>query len=224
MSATPAVPARPENEPASSAPAAEPDGTAPEEADRGAAGPVSAPRGSVRDALSANLNQRRLARGWSLRSLSAATGISKGLLSQIERAEANPTLDVLSRIADVLETDPIDLLRRSLARPEIVRAAELAEPEGETSVNLLFATTGHGRAEIYRSRLHPHTRSQVSSHGAGSVEYVMVVSGRVSLVVDDVPYLLETGDSARFDGRSAHCYTTEECPAVTHSIVGFPPN
>ncbi|MEU6841983.1 XRE family transcriptional regulator [Streptomyces sp. NPDC046716] len=184
--------------------------------------PSAAAADGARDALSVNLNRRRLAGGWSLRELSAATGVSKGLLSQIERAEANPTLDVLHRVASALGTDPAELLRRSLLPPHIVRADELDEPDGETSVNLLFAAPGHGRTEIYRSRLHPHSQSQLSSHGAGSVEYVMVVSGRVDLVVDDVRHHLAAGDSARFDARVAHFYSTQDVPAVTHSIVGYP--
>ncbi|GGZ08306.1 helix-turn-helix domain-containing protein [Streptomyces nitrosporeus] len=178
--------------------------------------------GPVREALSVNLNRRRLAQGWSLREMSAATGISKALLSQIERGEANPTLDVVTRIATVLRADPVDLLRRSLREPEILRAGELDEPEGESAVNLLFATHGHSRFEVYRSRLHPHAQSQLSSHGTDSVEYVMVIAGRVTLVVDGTPYELHAGDSARFDGRAGHYYTTEDSPAVTHSIVGYP--
>ncbi|MFJ8860142.1 helix-turn-helix domain-containing protein [Streptomyces sp. NPDC102451] len=177
---------------------------------------------SVRDALSVNLNRRRLAQGWSLREMSAATGISKALLSQIERGEANPTLDVVTRISTVLRTDPVDLLRTSLREPEILRAGELDEPEGESAVNLLFAAHGHSRFEVYRSRLHPHAQSQLSSHGTGSVEYVMVVAGQVTLVVDEVPHDLHAGDSARFDGRASHYYTTEDSPATTHSIVGYP--
>lgn len=176
----------------------------------------------VRTSLAGNLNRRRLARGWSLRELSAATGVSKGLLSQIERAEANPTVDVLVRIADVLGTNCTELLRQPLLGPEIVRAGSLDEPEGETSVNLLFSGHEQGRIEIYRTRLHPHARSQVSSHGADSVEYVLVMSGRVTLVVNDVPHLLEAGDTARFSGLSSHYYTTEDSPAVTHTIVGYP--
>ncbi|WP_299538977.1 helix-turn-helix domain-containing protein [uncultured Streptomyces sp.] len=182
----------------------------------------SAGPGTVRSALAANLNRRRLARGWSLRELSAACGVSKGLLSQIERAEANPTVDVLVRIADVLETTATDLLRQPMLRPEIVRAADLHEPDDETSVNLLFAGRGEGRIEIYRSRLHPHDQSQVSSHGAGSVEYVTVVSGSVTLVVDEVPHLLEAGDTARFSGLSSHYYTTQDRPAVTQTMVCYP--
>ncbi|WP_393054108.1 helix-turn-helix domain-containing protein [Streptomyces sp. LN549] len=176
----------------------------------------------VRVSLAGNLNRRRLARGWSLRELSAATGVSKGLLSQIERAEANPTVDVLVRIADVLGTNCTDLLRQPLLEPEIIRAASLDEPEDETSVNLLYSGHEQARMEIYRTRLHPHAQSQVSSHGTDSVEYVLVMSGQVTLVVNDVPYLLEAGDTARFSAQSSHYYTTEDSPAVTHTVVGYP--
>ncbi|MER5274996.1 XRE family transcriptional regulator [Streptomyces sp. NPDC002809] len=176
----------------------------------------------VRVSLAGNLNRRRLARGWSLRELSAATGVSKGLLSQIERAEANPTVDVLVRIADVLGTNCTDLLRQPLLEPEIIRAASLDEPEDETSVNLLYSGHEQARMEIYRTRLHPHAQSQVSSHGTDSVEYVLVMSGQVTLVVNDVPYLLEAGDTARFSAQCSHYYTTEDSPAVTHTVVGYP--
>ncbi|MCQ4214059.1 helix-turn-helix domain-containing protein [Streptomyces longispororuber] len=179
--------------------------------------------GSARSALAGNLNRRRLSRGWSLRELSAHTGVSKALLSQIERAEANPTLDVLSRIADVLDTTCTELLRRPLLEPEIVRAADLTEAAEETTVSLLFTGSAAGRSEFYRSRLHPHAQSQVSTHGIDSVEYVLVVSGAVTLVVDDVPHLLGEGDAARFSGLSPHYYATQESPAITHSVVLYPP-
>lgn len=185
-------------------------------------GPGSSRPGTVRSSLAANLNRRRQTRGWSLRELSAATGVSKGLLSQIERGEANPTVDVLVRIADVLETSATDLLRQPMLRPEIVRASDLSEPEDETSVSLLFSGRAEGRIELYRSRLHPHDRSQVSSHGVASVEYVTVLSGSVTLVVDDAPHLLGTGDTARFSGLSSHYYSTHDSPALTQTIVCYP--
>ena len=143
-------------------------------------------------------------------------------MSQIERAEADPTVDILVRIAEVLDTSCTDLLRRPLLRPDIVGASSLEEAEDETSVNLLFSGHEHSRMEVYRSRLHPHAQRQISTHGADSVEYVLVMPGEVTPVADDVPYRLGTGDSARFSGLSSHCYTTDDSPAVTHTIVTYP--
>jgi transcriptional regulator with XRE-family HTH domain len=189
-------------------------------AGREAAGAAEA--SGARASLAGNVNRRRLARGLSLRELSATTGVSKALLSQIERAEANPTVEVLVRIAEALGTTCDELLRRPLLRPEIVRAADLPEPPDETSVNLLFAGHEPGRVELYRTRLHPHAQSQLSSHGAGSVEYVVVLSGEVTLTVDGRAHHLGTGDSARFSGLSSHYYSTAEAPAVTLTMVGHP--
>lgn len=124
---------------------------------------------------------------------------------------------MLGRIADVQDTSCTDLLRRPLLRPEIIRASSLDEPADETSVNRLFAGHELGRIEICRTRPHPHTQSRISSHGADSVEYVLVIRPS-DLVVDDVPYLLETGDTARFSGLSSHYRTTRDSPAV----VGYP--
>ncbi|MEU6440580.1 XRE family transcriptional regulator [Streptomyces sp. NPDC047046] len=176
----------------------------------------------VRSALAGNLGRLRLARGLSLRELSATTGVSKALLSQIERAEANPTVEVLVRIAEALDTSSAELLRRPLPRPEIVRAAELAVPDDEISVHLLFSSHEHGRTELYRTTLPPRSRSQASTHGTGSVEYVMVVSGHVTLVADETPYPLAPGDAARFSGAVEHYYTTGAERAVTHSMLGYP--
>ncbi|TWV43427.1 helix-turn-helix transcriptional regulator [Streptomyces misionensis] len=185
-----------------------------------AASPAS-PADTVRASLAGNLHRLRLARGLSLRELSAGTGVSKALLSQIERSEANPTVDVLVRIATALETTCDELLRRPLLRPEIVRAAQLPEPPDETSVNLLFADPEPRRTEMYRTRLHPHAQSQLSSHGAGSVEYVVVLSGAVALVVEGEEHHLATGDGARFSGMSSHYYATYDAPAVTLTTVGY---
>src|SRR5437667_8796400 len=45
------------------------------------------------------LKQLRMERGWSLEEMESASGVSRSMLSQIERAKANPTLAVTFRIA-----------------------------------------------------------------------------------------------------------------------------
>ncbi|MGW5274993.1 hypothetical protein ACWEQP_20945 [Streptomyces sp. NPDC004044] len=91
-----------------------------------------------------------------------------------------------------------------------------------STVDLLFAGHELGRIGLHRTRPHPHAQSQVSSHGADSVEYVPPMSGQATLVVDDVPHLPETGDAARSSGLSSHYCRTRDSPAVTHSLVGHP--
>ena len=49
--------------------------------------------------LGGRVKQLRTERGWSLEALASASGVSRSMLSQIERDQANPTLAVTLRIA-----------------------------------------------------------------------------------------------------------------------------
>jgi len=50
-------------------------------------------------ALARRIRREREAKGWSLAGLAGRAGVSKAMLSKIERAEASPTAATLSRIA-----------------------------------------------------------------------------------------------------------------------------
>ncbi|MEV4175295.1 helix-turn-helix transcriptional regulator [Nonomuraea sp. NPDC049709] len=66
-----------------------------------------------------NLRRTRLARGFSVGELAELTGVSKALISQIERGVANPTIEVLTRLATSLDLTFAELTRTHLveARP-----------------------------------------------------------------------------------------------------------
>ncbi len=49
--------------------------------------------------ISQRVKQMRQQRTWSLEQLAAASGVSRSMLSQIERNQANPTLAVTCKIA-----------------------------------------------------------------------------------------------------------------------------
>src|SRR5258705_12547604 len=92
---------------------------------------------SVNDAsthFASRLKQLRAQRGWSLEALERASGVSRSMLSQIERARANPTLAVTFRIA------------RAFGMP----IGELVETPGATSsINVIRADdhTYHYRSD-----------------------------------------------------------------------------
>jgi transcriptional regulator with XRE-family HTH domain len=50
-------------------------------------------------AISASLKRKRAARGWSLAELAERSGVSKAMISKIERGEASPTASVLGRLS-----------------------------------------------------------------------------------------------------------------------------
>ena len=68
----------------------------------------------VRRSVAHNMRKVRLARGQSLRDLATETNLSTALLSQIERAVANPTVVALTRIAAALDISFADLTLKAI--------------------------------------------------------------------------------------------------------------
>lgn len=76
----------------------------------------------VRQNIAQNMRKARLAHGLSLRDLATQTNISTALLSQIERAVANPNVMALPRIAQALNLSFSDLTRSTGIETQIIRA------------------------------------------------------------------------------------------------------
>jgi transcriptional regulator with XRE-family HTH domain len=62
------------------------------------------------NALARKIARERTARGWSLAELAERSGVSRSMISKIERNEANPTATVLLRIATAFGSTLAELL------------------------------------------------------------------------------------------------------------------
>lgn len=160
-----------------------------------------------RHALGNNLRRARLSRGLSLRSLAEITGLSKALLSQIERAEGNPTIGVIGRLADALDHSVSDLIRDTAFAPTVVRF-ERAEMVTQVHVRTLFASLERRRFELAEGVIPPHTRSAKLSHGTGSMEYAVVLEGVASVQSNGWEVEISEGDAIRFSAEFDHVYAT----------------
>ena len=58
-----------------------------------------------------NVRRVRLEKGLTLEVLAEEVGLAYSYVGEIERGRRNPTLDVVERIAAVLKTEPLELLR-----------------------------------------------------------------------------------------------------------------
>ncbi|MEU1735019.1 XRE family transcriptional regulator [Streptosporangium sp. NPDC020145] len=176
----------------------------------------------VREAIAANLRRVRLARGLSVRELAELTGVSKALISQVERGVANPTVEVLSRLATALELTFGELTRVNLVGPEVVRRGENAPLlVGDSAVRTLFAAPDRRRFELAEGDIPAGTRSAKSSHGRGSVEHAYVVSGEVTVETAEWSVTLAAGDALRFASESDHLYITGALPCRVLTLISF---
>lgn len=82
---------------------------------------------TITDHIAGRVRELRSAAGLSLEALSARCGVSRSMLSQIERGESSPTAVVLDRIASGLGVPLATLFDAPAAPPDpVVRAADRA--------------------------------------------------------------------------------------------------
>ncbi|MHB1570369.1 MAG: helix-turn-helix domain-containing protein [Solirubrobacteraceae bacterium] len=166
----------------------------------------------VHDGLGARIRALREAMSLSLRDLAARTGVSAPMLSQVERGETSPTLQVASRIAGGLDLSLSQLLRLDEGGAvTIVRAAERRTgPSGASGHNyqILTPPLPGQRAEVSLHRLAPGAVTggpgDPPMHEPGSRETALVQSGAVVLHCDGAIHELSAGDCVTFDADLPH--------------------
>lgn len=68
--------------------------------------------------VAANLRRLRTKRGLSQEALAHEAGINRNYVGMIERLKHSPTIDMIERLAEVLEVDPAELLRKERILPK----------------------------------------------------------------------------------------------------------
>jgi transcriptional regulator with XRE-family HTH domain len=146
----------------------------------------------------------------SLRDLAERSGVSAPMLSQVERGETSPTLQVASRIAAGLELRLSQLLRLDeQGVVSIVRANERRRGGGGGhTIEVLTPPLPGQRAELSRHVLAPGAKTggkgDPPMHEPGSREIALVEAGTVVLHVDSATHELRKGDSVVFDADLPH--------------------
>lgn len=167
-------------------------------------------------ALGQRLRILRRSAGLSLNELAQRAGVSVGMISQIERNLANPSVRMLERLRvalnvplttllegdgpDVASSDPSDdrqpFVRRASQRPHFSVGAsglakELLSPQGDHDLQFMIIA------------IPPYTRSEEILLGPGE-KAGMVLEGEISLTVGERSERLAEGDSFQFRSTVPH--------------------
>jgi mannose-6-phosphate isomerase-like protein (cupin superfamily) len=158
----------------------------------------------------------------SLRDLAERSGVSAPMLSQVERGETSPTLQVASKIAAGLELRLSQLLRLDEdGAVSIVRRSERRKGgQRGHRYEILTPPLPGQRAELSRHRLAPGAVTggpgDPPMHEPGSRETAVVESGSVILVCDGEQHELSAGDCVTFDADLPHHF---ENPATDEAVL-----
>ena len=153
----------------------------------------------------------RLARALSLDELSRKAGVSKSMLSQIERAQANPTVAVVWRLANALGVDMGDLLGNNTAPTgpaisvvPLQATPALRNPDGSCELRILGPIELAGQFEWYALTLQPGGALQSQAHESGTREHLTALSGAIELSCGEATQRLKGNETARYAADCPH--------------------
>lgn len=178
-------------------------------------------------ALGERIRGERLRQRRSLDEIAAAAGVSRSMLSAVERGDKVPTVLVLHRIAMGLGSNITRLLGEEQAAPVIVLRREeqivARDPSGWERRNLAPVLPGVD-FEFMRTTIPPGVNAgEFPPHPPGSREYVAVEQGSLRLTVGGVAYLLGPGDSMFYDGDRRHAFANPgDEPCVYYLALDVP--
>jgi transcriptional regulator with XRE-family HTH domain len=161
----------------------------------------------------------RRERGLTLEELAERSGVSRAMISKVERGEKNPTLVVATKLAEGLEINLSRLLKIEERREVVVQPRDrrmvMRDPKTGFERQLLSPAFGGRGMEFVRNVIpEGSTSGEFPPHRKGVEEYVAVEKGRLKAMLGGEEYLLEEGDALYFEADVSHRFDNagdDEC-------------
>ncbi|MGV7206499.1 helix-turn-helix domain-containing protein [Oxalobacteraceae bacterium A2-2] len=160
--------------------------------------------------VGAALQRLRLARGLTLEDLSRIAGVSKSMLSQIEREKANPTIAITWRLANALGVQISELLSSDAPAADAIRVIDAHEtptlPGAHAGyiLRILGPMELAGKYEWYELTLAPGGELASQGHDPGAQEHLTVLHGSVEVEVGTDKKKIKLGGTARYPADQQH--------------------
>lgn len=173
----------------------------------------SAVRREPPPSIGPRLKQYRLKENLTLNDLQNLTGISKSMLSQIERGAVNPTFARVWHLTKSLGIGVGELLGEARSGMEKVRTYEhlkahsvpvISSSDGLCKTRILSPIRQALPVEWYEMILQPGGAIRANAHGNGAWEHQMVISGQLVIEIGDSEVVLGPGDTIRYLAEQPH--------------------
>lgn len=151
-------------------------------------------------------NERNL----SLGQLSQLSGVSKVMLSQIEKGESNPTINTIWKVAIGLQVPYTKLIDTPMENAIVIRKSDSKKQfENNNSFRsyCYYTTNPNRNFEFFKVEMEPHSERESEGHATKTHEYILVVIGELTLKYSSSEYVLKAGDSIHFDCSLPHTFT-----------------
>jgi transcriptional regulator with XRE-family HTH domain len=152
-------------------------------------------------------------RDLTLEQLSKLSGVSRAMLSEVERGGKSPTIGVAKRIAHALGASfssmvgDEDVDRRTFALLRKAQRQVFRDPETGFERHLLSPLMAGMSVEVVLHHLPAKTSTgKLPAHPSGVTKHVLASRGRIVVGVENVETVLEEGDSLYFEANAEHWF------------------
>lgn len=169
-------------------------------------------------AVAENIQRIRKAQKLSIDRAAELSGISKSMLGQIERGAVNPTISVLSKLAQGLHV-PLEKLVEQNEETQVLlhRGVDYSGQRidgGKVIRYPLFPYDAESGCESNQLDIFISGRYELPDQIPGTRVYLTVISGTVEVCVGEESFLLETRDCLSFPGNLKTTYSNKSNTTV----------
>ncbi|MAL78266.1 MAG: DNA-binding protein [Sneathiella sp.] len=160
-------------------------------------------------AVGATINRLRKEKQLTLDQLAAVCGVSKSMLSQIERNETNPTLATVWRLSEALGVTIDDIVRGDDPGHSLTVVPANATPVlNDTGKQYVLRVLGPAslvnEMEWYELIMKPGGRMASNPHNARTTEHLTVFSGEMTVIAGAESQPVHPGETARYAADQPH--------------------
>jgi quercetin dioxygenase-like cupin family protein len=177
----------------------------------------------VNAAVARNVRAQRTRLAWTLDDLAARSGVSKGMLSQVEQSRTNPSVATICRLATALGVSVASLVEA----PEgpsvrVVRADEgvtlWTGGQAQSAAKLMVGSGTSQQVELWDVRMQPGDGFASEGHPTGTRELLLVLDGELTMELDGTAYNVAAGDAIAFVADIPHAYRNQGDAPLRYSL------
>lgn len=178
---------------------------------------------SVNQAVSDSIKSWRKSQKLSLDELSRRAGVSKGMLVEIEKGAANPSIAILCKVAAALGVSVADIVNVSHAPDAwLIENSEMPvlwQGEQGGSAQLLAGTRGPDMIELWRWQMFAGEVFSSTGHSSGTLELLHVEQGTLALTVGEQSLVVQQGCAAVARTDIPHAYASADDQPVIFTMT-----
>lgn len=145
----------------------------------------------------------------SLDDLAAKSGVSKSVLSQIERDQNNPTLSTIWRICSALSITVEEIVREDTDPRVFDIVTDQSTPvihseDGKCTLRILGPITTVNWLQWYEVFVEPGGVLDSEQHDLGTLENLTVLEGQLAIETGEDTGRAETGETIRYPADRPH--------------------